>query len=202
MSLQKVMKDIEEIESSLAALKMDLTSTKPTSQTKMGVYYVEDDSVTEPTMVVYIPKVTTKATSEETTRGSTPPAGVNVYGLNSSNSWKVGTYLMGDKISNNGFTAVIQSDGNLVIYNSKGAAVWASGTSGNPNAKLAVQSDGNIVIYRSNGSVAWASNVFNFRDSNYTRLFIDSDGKLKVAAYIYKNDMLGNWLSDLKWKSH
>lgn len=201
MSLQKVIKDIEEIESSIATIKSELTSKTQTSQSQMNVYYVEDESVTEPTMVVYIPK-----TSEENTRATgseTRPAGVLVYKLNTTNSWPTGTYSNGSKIytANKEYIAVIQSDGNLVIYNSSGQPTWASGTSGNPGAKLAVQTDGNIVIYRSNGSVAWSSGVFNFEDANYARLFIDLDGKLKVNSWIARTTSNGFWLGGLRWRS-
>ncbi|HWA02341.1 MAG TPA: bulb-type lectin domain-containing protein [Rhizomicrobium sp.] len=41
----------------------------------------------------------------------------------------------------------MQADGNLTIYNAAGRCVWASHTTGNPNAYLAAQDDGNLVIY-------------------------------------------------------
>ncbi|MDI1483666.1 matrixin family metalloprotease [Polyangium sp. y55x31] len=60
-----------------------------------------------------------------------------------------------------GDRAIMQEDGNLVIYKSTGQPVWASGTAGSSNyyANLAVQNDGNVVIYRTGGGVAWASNT-------------------------------------------
>jgi hypothetical protein len=54
---------------------------------------------------------------------------------------------------------IMQSDGNLVVYNAQGNPVWASGTAGNPNSRLLVQNDGNLVIYRSDGAPIWASNT-------------------------------------------
>jgi hypothetical protein len=85
------------------------------------------------------------------------------------------------------FRAVMQRDGNVVVYGPNGAN-WASGTgqqwatlvmtsdgdaavagspyengrwhsntAGNPGAVLVMQDDGNLVIYRTNGSAAWAS---------------------------------------------
>lgn len=44
-------------------------------------------------------------------------------------------------------TAVMQNDGNLVLYDSQQHALWNSGTAGHPGAYLAVQDDGNVVIY-------------------------------------------------------
>lgn len=55
--------------------------------------------------------------------------------------------------------AVLQGDGNLVIYNSANQPLWASGTSGNPGSTLAMQDDGNVVIYRSNHTPSWATNT-------------------------------------------
>lgn len=58
-----------------------------------------------------------------------------------------------------GKTLAIQDDGNIVIYGDSGA-LWATNTNGNPGAFLAVQSDGNLVVYRSDGQQAlWASNT-------------------------------------------
>jgi hypothetical protein len=51
--------------------------------------------------------------------------------------------------------ALMQGDGNFVIYTAQGAAVWATGTPGNNNARLAVQNDGNVIVYRSDGQPAW-----------------------------------------------
>ncbi len=54
---------------------------------------------------------------------------------------------------------IMQSDGNLVVYNARGYPVWASGTDGNPGSRLVVQNDGNLVIYRPDGAPIWASNT-------------------------------------------
>ena len=48
----------------------------------------------------------------------------------------------------------LQGDGNLVIYDSVGAAVWSSQTGDNPGAQLYVQGDGNVVIYQ-DGEALW-----------------------------------------------
>ncbi len=56
-----------------------------------------------------------------------------------------------------GETLSLQADGNLVIYGG-GRALWATNTHGNPGAFLAIQADGNLVVYRSDGQQAlWAS---------------------------------------------
>jgi hypothetical protein len=51
--------------------------------------------------------------------------------------------------SKKGTYVSFQGDGNLVVYNSTGTAVWASNTHTYPDAILAFQSDGNLVIYPS-----------------------------------------------------
>ena len=55
---------------------------------------------------------------------------------------------------------VMQSDGNLVVYDGAGSApVWSTNTAGHPGAALAIQNDGNLVIYDVDGTVLWASNT-------------------------------------------
>jgi hypothetical protein len=55
-----------------------------------------------------------------------------------------------------GARAVMQADGNLVIYSPANAVLWASGTAGHPGTRLVVQSDANVVLY--DGSRAlWAT---------------------------------------------
>lgn len=84
-----------------------------------------------------------------------------------------------------GYLLAFQPDGNLVVYNPSGAAlwnsatgnrgatrlslqpdgnlviyagtfaVWSSSTPGNPGATLIIQADGNVVLYSVYGSVLW-----------------------------------------------
>lgn len=58
----------------------------------------------------------------------------------------------------------MQSDGNLVLYNTSGQPIWNSGTSGNPNASLALQTDGNLVIYSVQGTALWSSGTVSRPD--------------------------------------
>ncbi|GAA1270723.1 hypothetical protein GCM10009665_68790 [Kitasatospora nipponensis] len=67
--------------------------------------------------------------------------------------WSSGT------AGNNGAYAIMQTDGNLVVYkagggSSSGGALWASSTYFNNGAYLRVQDDGNIVVYKKNGGPA------------------------------------------------
>ncbi|HEV2342649.1 MAG TPA: beta-galactosidase [Actinocrinis sp.] len=55
--------------------------------------------------------------------------------------------------------AIMQGDGNFVLYTSAGAAVWASNTAGNNGARLVLQNDGNLVVYSASGAALWATNT-------------------------------------------
>ena len=59
---------------------------------------------------------------------------------------------------NRGNIAIMQDDGNFVLYDQDNEPVWASNTGGNPGAYLAVQDDGNVVVYQ-DGSPLWATNT-------------------------------------------
>lgn len=60
-------------------------------------------------------------------------------------------------MSNNGwFVLMMQSDGNLVEYNTLGR-IWDTATNNNPGAWLGVQSDGNVVIYSASGAALWST---------------------------------------------
>jgi len=55
--------------------------------------------------------------------------------------------------------AIIQSDGNLVVYNSRNRALWSSGTSGHPGRiTLVLGDDGDLVVNGPSGRL-WADNV-------------------------------------------
>src|SRR5205807_6185973 len=57
--------------------------------------------------------------------------------------------------------AVMQSDGNLVVYSSANKPLWQSRTAGHPGAGLVLQNDGNAVIRTSGGGVLWSSGTAN-----------------------------------------
>jgi hypothetical protein len=51
--------------------------------------------------------------------------------------------------------AVMQGDGNFVIYDARGEPVWSSGTPDAPGARLVLQNDGNLVLYDSEQIPRW-----------------------------------------------
>ncbi|HUD10507.1 MAG TPA: hypothetical protein VMR28_02420 [Candidatus Saccharimonadales bacterium] len=73
------------------------------------------------------------------------------------------------------YKLVLQSDGNLVLYDNNGKPLWASGTNGDSTAFLAMQGDGNLVLYGTNGSPLWYSGTSGNSD---LRLVTQQDGNL------------------------
>lgn len=107
--------------------------------------------------------------------------------------WSTGTS------GNPGAYAVMQTDGNLVVYKNsggpgKGGALWSSHTYGNPGAYATVQDDGNIVVYgKASTSPLWRSGTNTrpqtiasgttlkpgwWTQGTYTRLVMQMDGNL------------------------
>ncbi len=58
---------------------------------------------------------------------------------------------------NPGDRAVMQGDGNFVVYSTANKALWNSKTEGNPGAWLIMQTDGNLVIYSPASVALWSS---------------------------------------------
>lgn len=86
------------------------------------------------------------------------------------------TLAAGQRLTNGRFEAVVQTDGNFVVYDN-GRAVFSTGTGGNTNAALAVQSDGNLVLY-GNGGPRWQTGT---RGAN-AQLALQGDGNLVLYA--------------------
>ncbi|MGE7439811.1 hypothetical protein [Kitasatospora sp. NPDC001175] len=57
-----------------------------------------------------------------------------------------------------GWTAAFQADGNFVVYTREGHPVWASNTWGHPGSRLVAQDDGNVVIYDGSQPI-WATHT-------------------------------------------
>lgn len=57
-----------------------------------------------------------------------------------------------------GAFTIVQGDGNLVEYTAAGVAVWATNSTGRGGNRLVMQSDGNLVLYSPSRAV-WASNT-------------------------------------------
>lgn len=55
--------------------------------------------------------------------------------------------------------AVMQQDGNFVLYTDEEKPLWATNTDGNPGAWIVLQDDGNVVLYGDSGVALWASDT-------------------------------------------
>jgi len=53
--------------------------------------------------------------------------------------------------------AVMQGDGNFVVYNADGSPVWWSATEGDADGRLFVQDDSNVVVYAPDDVPVWWS---------------------------------------------
>lgn len=79
--------------------------------------------------------------------------------------------------NNSGFSLILQSDGNLVLYEECGTALWASNTAGIAVTSCNMQTDGNLVIYAEAGNPVWASNT----DGNDgAHLVVQDDGNVVI----------------------
>ena len=86
-----------------------------------------------------------------------------------------------DIVSSNGYYAVVQDDGNFVLYAPGGHPLWASNTVGTGSHDwLAMQGDGNLVLYNgaypAQGRAVWADGKNGSGTANW--LAVQTDGNL------------------------
>ncbi len=84
------------------------------------------------------------------------------------------------------YRLTVQSDGNVVIYNSSSKAVWTTKTSGNPGARLAMTSTGDLAVYATTNRVLWHSDTAGLGGK---QVRMQSDGNL----VIYMADGRATW---------
>jgi len=65
-------------------------------------------------------------------------------------------YWNSGSVAPGGF-AVMQHDGNFVIYDAGGSPMWSTRSGGNPGARLEIQRDCNVVVRAPGGDPIWAS---------------------------------------------
>lgn len=87
------------------------------------------------------------------------------------------------------FTFVLQTDGNLVLYDRYSRPLWASGHGAD---FVVMQSDGNFVGYLNSGLATWATNTGG---SGATHLVVQSDGNL----VLYTSANRAVWSSGTAW---
>ena len=80
------------------------------------------------------------------------------------------------------YKLILQTDGNLVEYDSSGMALWATGTSGKDSIAAVMQDDGNLVVYgpnKADGSLnpIWNSNTYGHPGAT---LRVHGNGNLEI----------------------
>ncbi|MFE9837572.1 mannose-binding protein [Streptomyces sp. NPDC005551] len=82
----------------------------------------------------------------------------------------------GQSWSTNRIRMIMQTDGNLVVYNEDNKAIWASMTFG-ANHRAIFQEDGNLVIHNGDDRPIWASRTHGHANA---QLVLRADGKVVV----------------------
>ncbi len=78
---------------------------------------------------------------------------------------------------NGSYYAVLQGDGNFVLYSSGGKSLWASGTSGTGAVRARMQGDGNFVLRNAAGAAVWSSKT---NGTGTVRLKVTNAGNLEL----------------------
>ena len=140
---------------------------------------VQDDG----NVVIYLPSnsaawaTNTVVPSGSTATGNTMIAGQMLY--------------PGQSIKSPGgkYNFIMQTDGNLVLYQPDGVPSWASGTNGKHVAVCAMQGDGNLVLYEAGPRADWASNT---NGNPGSRLVVQDDGNV----VIYRTNNTAAWATN------
>jgi hypothetical protein len=77
------------------------------------------------------------------------------------------------------YTLAMQGDGNLVIYNPAGVAIWSTGTYSHPGSSLSFQYNGNLVLYNRAGTPLWETMTDG---QPAAALFMQNDGNLVMYS--------------------
>ncbi|KAJ3385022.1 hypothetical protein HDU92_003288 [Lobulomyces angularis] len=116
---------------------------------------------------------------EEINNASSVRAAAHPCNAQVGSNFKNGHYISAGQClySQNGHFAVMQTDGNFVVYCSNFVAKWATGTNSVGADTFILQGDGNLVVYAGgyNGLARWASNTYS---NGGDMLFMQNDGNL------------------------
>jgi hypothetical protein len=83
------------------------------------------------------------------------------------------------KSSDGRYSFNMQGDGNLVLRNSGGTALWSSATNGKSGQRIIMQSDGNLVMRTSAGAAVWTTGTAG---SNAVKVIMQTDGNLVMRT--------------------
>lgn len=111
---------------------------------------------------------------------------LNVAQLQIGQTLYVNQALVSDSILHNapGYQAVMQGDGNFVVYNSANKAMWSTRTAGTgSNNRLVLQTDGNLVLYTSANKAVWNSGTVQSNTLLLSeKLVMQTDGNLVLYS--------------------
>jgi len=94
--------------------------------------------------------------------------------VSAEDNWSVTGSYVGETVTqiwqsktsgHSGARAILQGDGNFVIYSASNAVLWASNTAGHPGSALVVQNDGNVVLYHGSQAL-WATKAISTVDGH------------------------------------
>jgi hypothetical protein len=94
--------------------------------------------------------------------------------LNPGQELPIGAELQSN---NNNYRFVMQHDGNLVLYEKGGKALWSSETNNIAIQRCIMQTDGNLVLYRYDGKAVWSSKTDGKPNSF---LIVQDDGNVVI----------------------
>ncbi|MFD3442282.1 mannose-binding protein [Streptomyces sp. NPDC058685] len=125
--------------------------------------------------------VRTAAPSPSSKASSSPEKKAKAKATRKSNWGTMTVYAtsalqVGQAWSTNRIRMVMQSDGNLVVYNEKGKPIWAAMTFG-ANHRAVFQQDGNLVIHNADDRPIWASKSQGHEGA---QLVLRADGKVVI----------------------
>lgn len=86
--------------------------------------------------------------------------------------------------SNGQYALTLRQDGNLVLTDAAGKALWMTGLIAPEAERLVMQQDGNLVLVGANGAAIWASHTHNdtLGAKHGKTLSVRDDGTLNVSA--------------------
>ncbi len=119
--------------------------------------------------------------------GSAGGTGTSASRLMGGEALHAGDYL---ESSDGRFRLIYQYDGNLVLYDTAGVPLWASGTDGTSTGAVAMQTDGNLVMYDAGSGPVWTSEGSYGHPGAY--LVLQMDGNL----VIYDTDGTPLWATN------
>ena len=89
--------------------------------------------------------------------------------------------LSGERLISKTRALTLQPDGNLVLRNAAGTALWHTHTAGTgAHNSLVLQTDGNLVLYSAAGKALWTTHTAKTGDRHY--LVLQADGNLVLRT--------------------